>query len=123
MSKEGSVAPKDRVNIAYKPAIGNAEGEIELPLKVLMVGDPISTWKEPPDLEKELNEWIGQYVASQGRVSAAVRGRRTRRKARIVVTEVEGNAGWYKFDMQVRAPFKYTGASFTLSLVGKLDKA
>ena len=38
------------------------------------------------------------------------------------MTEVEGNAGWYKVDMQVRPHFKYMGAFFTLSLVGKLDK-
>ena len=42
--------------------------------------------------------------------------------ARIIVTDVPGNAGWYKVDMQVRPHFKYMGAFFTLSLVGKLDK-
>jgi type VI secretion system protein ImpB len=39
MSKEGSVAPKERVNIVYKPATGNAPEEVELPLKILMMGD------------------------------------------------------------------------------------
>jgi type VI secretion system protein ImpB len=39
MSKEGSVAPKERVNIVYKPATGNAQEEIELPLRILMLGD------------------------------------------------------------------------------------
>ena len=39
MAREGSVAPKERVNIVYKPAIGNAKEEIELPLKILMAGD------------------------------------------------------------------------------------
>ena len=39
MSKEGSVAPKERVNITYKPASGNAKEEVELPLKLLMIGD------------------------------------------------------------------------------------
>ena len=34
--KEGSVAPKERVNITYKPAIGNAKEEVELPLKMLI---------------------------------------------------------------------------------------
>src|SRR5215467_1801825 len=36
---EGSVAPKERVNIVYKPATGNAQEEVELPLKILMMGD------------------------------------------------------------------------------------
>ena len=38
-SKEGSVAPKERVNITYKPATGNAKEDVELPLKLLMLGD------------------------------------------------------------------------------------
>ena len=39
MAKEGSVAPRERVNIVYKPATGDAQEEKELPLKVLMMGD------------------------------------------------------------------------------------
>jgi type VI secretion system protein ImpB len=39
MAKEGSVAPKERVNIVYKPATGDAQEEVELPLKMLMMGD------------------------------------------------------------------------------------
>ncbi len=39
MSKESSVAPTERVNIVYKPATGNAQEQVELPLKVLMLGD------------------------------------------------------------------------------------
>ena len=39
MAKESSVAPKERVNIVYKPATGDAQEEKELPLKLLMLGD------------------------------------------------------------------------------------
>lgn len=39
MAKEGSVAPQERVNITYKPATGNAQSEVELPLKMLFIGD------------------------------------------------------------------------------------
>lgn len=39
MAKEGSVAPKERVNIVYRPATGDASEEVELPLKVLVMGD------------------------------------------------------------------------------------
>lgn len=39
MAKEGSVAPKERVNIVYKPETGGAKEEVELPLKLLVVGD------------------------------------------------------------------------------------
>ncbi len=37
--KDQSVAPKERVNITYKSATGDAQEETELPLKILMVGD------------------------------------------------------------------------------------
>jgi type VI secretion system protein ImpB len=37
--KEGSVAPKERINITYKPATGGATEDVELPLKILMLGD------------------------------------------------------------------------------------
>ncbi len=39
MAKEGSVAPKERVNITFKPAIGGVQEEVELPLKLLVLGD------------------------------------------------------------------------------------
>ena len=39
MAKQSSVAPKERVNIVYKPATGGAKEEKELPLKLLMLGD------------------------------------------------------------------------------------
>ena len=34
-----TVAPKERVNITYKPATGDQQAEVELPLKMLFVGD------------------------------------------------------------------------------------
>ena len=90
-------------------------------IKVLQ-REQIGSWKERADLERELNKWIGQYVADQDVVSAGIRGRRPLRKAKITVEDVPGNAGWYKVDMKVRPHFKYMGAFFTLGLVGKLDK-
>lgn len=39
MATDGSVAPKERVNIVYRPATGDARSEIELPLKLLVMGD------------------------------------------------------------------------------------
>lgn len=39
MSSEGSVAPKERVNIVYKSAAGDANEDVELPFKQLVIGD------------------------------------------------------------------------------------
>jgi type VI secretion system protein ImpC len=91
-------------------------------LKVIQ-REQIGTWKDRVDLETELNKWIGQYVADMDGVTAAVRARRPLRQAQITVSELEGNMGWHKVDMKIRPHFKYMGAFFTLSLVGKLDKS
>lgn len=39
MSDKGSVAPKERVNIVYKSHTGEKTEEVELPLKLLVLGD------------------------------------------------------------------------------------
>jgi len=90
-------------------------------LKVLQ-REQIGTWKERSDLERELNKWIGQYVAEMENPAPDVRSRRPLRAAKITVEDVAGQPGWYRCGIQVRPHFKYMGASFTLSLVGKLDK-
>jgi len=90
-------------------------------IKVLQ-RENIGSWKERSDLERELNNWIRQYVADMDNPQPGVRSRRPLRKAQITVEDVEGEPGWYKVDMKVRPHFKYMGAFFTLSLVGKLDK-
>ncbi len=48
MAKESSVAPKERVNIVYKSATPEGMEEVELPLKVLMVGDYIGRKDDRP---------------------------------------------------------------------------
>jgi type VI secretion system protein ImpB len=60
MAKEGTVAPKERVNIVYRPATGDAKEEVELPLKMLVVGDFTSQQddrmieeREPINIDKD----------------------------------------------------------------------
>ncbi len=90
-------------------------------LKVLQ-REQLGAWKERQDLERELNGWIRQYVADQENPPAEVRSRRPLRSASVQVSEVEGETGWYQVKLAVRPHFKYMGASFELSLVGRLDK-
>jgi type VI secretion system protein ImpC len=91
-------------------------------IKVLQ-RENIGSWKTRSDLDRELNNWIRQFVADQENPTATVRSRRPLRQAKIEVTEVPGEAGWYKVDMHVRPHMKYMGASFELGLTGKLDKS
>ena len=90
-------------------------------LKVIQ-RENIGSWKERTDLDRELNAWIRQYIADQDNPSAETRSRRPLRQAQITVEDVEGEPGWYRVGLKVRPHFKYMGAYFTLSLVGKLDK-
>jgi len=76
--------------------------------------------KERVDLEADLNKWLSQYTFYGA--TAEVRAPKPLRMAKITVEDVEGEPGWYRFNMKVRPHFKYMGADFTLSLVGKLDK-
>lgn len=82
----------------------------------------IGSSMERGDLEKHLNDWLSQYVADMDNPAPAVRARRPLRLAQVTVEDVEGQPGWYRCAIKVRPHFKYMGASFTLSLVGKLDK-
>ncbi len=60
MASEGSVAPKERVNIVYKSDTGGAKEEKELPLKMLVLGDftqradstPVDQ-RKPVDINKD----------------------------------------------------------------------
>jgi len=85
--------------------------------------EQIGSSKERADLERDLNQWVRQYVADQENPPADVRARRPLRAAKVVVEDVEGDPGWYRVALAVRPHFKYMGASFELSLVGKLDKS
>jgi type VI secretion system protein ImpB len=56
MAQDSSVAPKERVNIRFKPATGNAKEEVELPLKLMVLGDFTG---RPDDRTVEERELIG----------------------------------------------------------------
>lgn len=72
MAKEGTVAPKERVNIVYRPSREDAREEVELPLKILVLGDftgapgaaPVEQ-RAPVNIDKDnFNEVLGaQEVA------------------------------------------------------------
>lgn len=53
MAKDGSVAPRERINIKYRPATGDATEEKELPLKLLMLGDYTMRNDETPLEERK----------------------------------------------------------------------
>lgn len=54
MGKESSVAPKERINIKYVPATGDQQAEVELPMKIVALGDFTGRPDETP-LEERAN--------------------------------------------------------------------
>jgi type VI secretion system protein ImpB len=48
MSRDGSVAPKERINIRYVPATGDVQEDVELPLSMMVVGDFTARADEMP---------------------------------------------------------------------------
>jgi len=50
---DGSIAPRERVNIRYKSATGDAQEQRELPLKMLFVGDYTLRTEDTPLAERK----------------------------------------------------------------------
>ena len=60
MAKEGSIAPKERINIKYVPATGDQQPEVELPMKIVVLGDLTGRPDETP-LEERKNISVDKY--------------------------------------------------------------
>ena len=88
----------------------------------VMQREQLGSFKDRGDLQRELNAWISGYTSDMENPAAAVRARRPLRKAQVTVEAVPGQPGWFQCKLIVQPHIKYMGASFTLSLVGRLDK-
>lgn len=53
MASDPSVAPKERVNIRYRPATGDAKEDVELPHKLLVLDDFTGRADETPVAERK----------------------------------------------------------------------
>lgn len=90
-------------------------------IKVLQ-REHIGGWTSALKLQKELDQWIKQWVVPDSFADESMISRRPFREAAVTVEDVPGEAGWYSVAVKLSPHFKYMGANFTLSLVGKLDK-
>jgi len=90
-------------------------------LKVLQ-REEVGSTKTRTQIQKELNNWIRQFVLNQDDAPASTFARRPLRAAEVVVSDVAGDPGWYSVGMKVKPHFKLEGMFVELSLTGKLDK-
>ena len=84
--------------------------------------EQIGQWDNRGTLQRDLERWLQQYVSAIDNPQLDVRTRRPLRKAAIQVETVEGQAGWYRCHLFLQPHLTHNNASFTLSLVGRLDK-
>jgi type VI secretion system protein ImpC len=86
-----------------------------------MVRDKVGSFKERADMERFLSDWIQQYVlANPGTVGEEMKARKPLAAADVVVSEVEGNPGYYAAKFSLRPHYQLEGVSVSLSLVSRL---
>jgi len=98
MSKENSVAPKERINIKYVPATQGQQEESELPLRLMVMGDFTGESSEVPLEERKVLSVDRNTFASV--MEEANIGRE------ITVKNTLGEAGGEDSQLQVSLKFK-----------------
>jgi type VI secretion system protein ImpC len=96
-------------------------GRISQYLKI-MQRENIGAWTNRSEIDRELNNWLRQYVSDMDNPAPGVRSRRPLRKAEIKVREVEGKNDWYLTRIEITPHLKFMGNTFSLSETSKLDK-
>jgi len=82
----------------------------------------VGSWQDRAAVERSLDLWLRNFVADQDDADWDVRARKPFRRARARVEKVEGQTGWYRCRLEIQPHLTHNSASFTLSLVGKLDR-
>jgi type VI secretion system protein ImpC len=90
-------------------------------LKV-MQRELIGSYISRQQLQSRLQWWLTQHTCKTAS-TPFMKSKFPFKEAGVWVDDVPGNAGWYKIRLQIVPHFKYMGADFSLSLVGKLDKS
>jgi type VI secretion system protein ImpC len=86
-----------------------------------IVRDKIGSFKERADMERWLNNWIMQYVEPDPlNATEEAKARRPLAAAEVVVSEVEGNPGYYASKFFLRPHYQLEGLTVSLRLVSKL---
>jgi type VI secretion system protein ImpC len=88
-------------------------------LKVMM-RDKIGSFKSRSDCERELNQWITQYVTPDDNALPSVKASHPLRDARIEVAEVAGKPGVYRAVAFLKPHFQLDELAVSLRLVADL---
>ena len=89
-----------------------------------MVRDKVGSFKSADDMQKDLQEWITQYVVGNPETATEeTKAQRPLSAAEVEVCEVEGNPGYYTSKFHLRPHYQLEGMSVSLRLVSKLPSA
>jgi type VI secretion system protein ImpC len=89
-----------------------------------MVRDKIGSFADASSMQKELSQWIYQYVdGDPAGSSEATKAQRPLAAAEIVIEEVAGNPGYYTSKFFLKPHYQLEGLSVSLRLTSKLPSA
>lgn len=89
-----------------------------------MVRDKVGSFKERADMERFLQNWIQQYVLGDpARAGDELKAEKPLAGADVVVSEIEGNPGYYAAKFYLRPHYQLEGVNVSLSLVSRLPSA
>jgi type VI secretion system protein ImpC len=86
-----------------------------------IVRDKVGSFKERDDMQLWLQKWITQYVhGDPAHASEDEKAERPLAGAEVVITDVEGDPGYYNAKFYLRPHYQLEGLTVSLSLVSKL---
>ena len=89
-----------------------------------MVRDKIGSFADAGSMQKELQQWIYQYVdGDPANSSEATKAQKPLAAAEVQVEEIEGNPGYYAAKFFLRPHYQLEGLTVSLRLVSKLPSA
>lgn len=89
-----------------------------------IVRDKIGSFREAPQMQSWLQDWIRNYVdGDPAHSSEETKARRPLAGAEVIVEPVEGNPGYYTSKFFLRPHYQLEGLTVSLRLVSKLPSA
>ena len=89
-----------------------------------IVRDKVGSFKSAEEMQADLQRWIIQYVdADPANSTQDTKARKPLAAAEVVVSEVEGNPGYYTSKFFLKPHYQLEGLSVSLRLVSKLPSA
>jgi type VI secretion system protein ImpC len=89
-----------------------------------MVRDKVGSFATAGSMQRELQDWIMQFVDGSPETSSdATKARRPLADAEVIVEEVEGNPGMYTSKFFLRPHYQLEGMNISLRLVSKMPSS